>query len=109
MNRDLYSKQDNIFLINKEMMPTTLNPISEKIGKIEEVMTKKESIWQTIEEMSSGTGIPESIILELVNSDAFVRSSHTRNGQNLYTTRAMFKKKASFGRKLLGYLKHRID
>ena len=81
--------------------------------KLNEIVKKDTSkTWYTLKDLSQLTNEdPLSLEKTINKSSLFVRSSSklSEEGEPLYTTRSGFSKEASFGKKLLGAFKNRID
>lgn len=69
----------------------------------------KPNFWKSITEISQSTNLPIEDVLQVVsNSTAFVQSKSNKK-EVVYTTKECFRKYQSFGRKLLGAFRNRID
>lgn len=70
----------------------------------------KSTYWKTFEEISFKTQIPEQTIIEVINnSNNFFRSKSNTPGVFVVTTKELFRKYQSFGKKFLGALNNRIQ
>lgn len=68
--------------------------------------------WRTILGLSKETGLDPSVIAEFIskNNDNIVKSSlKSKNGEDLFTTRNHFRKKAKPLDKLFGAFTNRLD
>ncbi len=77
----------------------------------EKIQQDPSKTWYTLKDLVQLTNAESFEIEKIVNkSDLFVRSSNSsETGEQLFTTRNDFEKKASFGTKILGAFKNRID
>lgn len=69
-------------------------------------------MWYSLKDLAQLTNEDPYYLEKTVNkSDLFVRSSSilSETGEPLYTIRSDFEKEASFGQKILGAFKNRID
>ena len=73
-------------------------------------MQKDDHTWFTLSGLSEKTNLKETEIQKILkNSELFVQSSASKNGENLFSTRADFQKEGSFASKIIGAFKNRID
>ena len=78
-------------------------------SKIYDALNDNESLWHSVNEVASVTGVTSNDIFKTINdSDKFVLSSNGEK-QPIITTRKRFRKEEPFLRKLVGAFKNRID
>ena len=72
---------------------------------------QEQDYWKTLEEIGSATKIDAASVAEIVTASGdFVRSSYrVKQGEPLYTSRAIFRDKAPLMDKVIGAFKNRID
>lgn len=79
---------------------------------LEKINSDIDKSWYSLGDLAGLTGENPNDIEKMVNkSSDFVRSSSklSEDGEPLYTTKKEFKEKASFGQKILGAFRNRID
>ncbi len=85
-----------------------MNANVETENKIYAVLNSDQSLWHSINEVVSATGITSNDIFKVINqSDKFVLSSD-QDQQPVITTRERFRNEESFFTKLIGAFKNRI-
>jgi hypothetical protein len=78
--------------------------------ELKNIMQNDEQTWFTLGNLSKKTNLNESAIQKILkNSNQFVQSSSSKDGENLFTTREEFKEKSSFASRIIGAFKNRID
>jgi hypothetical protein len=67
--------------------------------------------WKTVEEIAMATELNSALVSKILStSGEFVRSSYrSKAGEPVFTSRKLFRDKASFVDKMIGSFKNRID
>ena len=78
---------------------------------IKKALANPNYLWRTIDGIQKETGLSPSIIekILLADDDTMVSSSNNEEGEQLYTSREVYRKKASPFRRLSSILKNRGD
>ncbi|HEX8737266.1 MAG TPA: hypothetical protein VF721_18175 [Pyrinomonadaceae bacterium] len=83
-----------------------------EINAVIEALNDNSKDWYTIRQIAERAGLPVDTVLAAIETERgkLVRSANkTKSGENLYSLRDIYEKKAPFYKKVLGSLKNRVD